>query len=71
MWMLTIHQNHEVDLRGEKIEIENTTSFEDENSSNLMDLVKYMSECNTPNKTWYTLKKLGEQPTTIIARGEK
>lgn len=69
MWKLTIHQNHEVDLNGEKIEIENTVSFEDENPNNLMDLVKYMSECKAPSKTWYTLEKIGEQPTTFINRG--
>ena len=66
MWKLTIHQNKEIDVSGNEIEVENTVSFEDENPNNLMDLVRYLNECQVPRKTWYTLEDI-----TIINRGER
>ena len=66
MWKLIIHQNKELDVNGSKIEVENTITFEDKNPNNLMDLVRYMNECQTPSKTWYTLEDM-----TIINRGAR
>ena len=66
MWKLTIHQNKEIDINGEQIEVENTISFEDENPNNLMDLVRYIGECKAQSKTWYTLEDM-----TIINRGNR
>ena len=66
MWKLIIHQNKELDVNGSKIEVENSITFEDMNPNNLMDLVRYMNECQTPSKTWYTLEDM-----TIINRGAR
>lgn len=66
MWRLTIHQNKNIEVNEEKIEVEQTVSYEDENPNNLMDLVRYMHECKITSKTWYTLEELDASVSTEI-----
>jgi hypothetical protein len=83
MWKLEIHQTKKITLPptqvGENIireekpfETEQIVEFFDENVNNLLDLVRYLNECDTPERTWYNLENLDKKdniPTTIYKQG--
>ena len=65
MWKLTIHQDKPINVEDKEITVEQEITFEDENPNNLLDIVRYLNECETQHKTWYTLKSEGQISTTI------
>ena len=71
MWRLTLKQEKELGNELGNIFSEQEVVFEDENQNNLLDLIRYLSECKVPRKTWFELKELKEDaiPTTIYNRG--
>lgn len=69
MWRLTLKQEKEcMDFTAEQEVV-----FEDENQNNLLDLVRYLSECKVPRKTWFEIKEVKEDaiPTTIHDRTQE
>lgn len=56
MWRLTIKQKGE---HGH-FELNNEVHFDDENQNNLLDLVRYLSECNIPKDTEFVLTEVKE-----------
>ena len=62
MWRLTLKQEKEcMDMT-----IEQEIVFEDENQNNLLDLVRYLSECKVPRKTWFEIAEIGKEGSITI-----
>jgi hypothetical protein len=56
MWKLKVEQT----IRKGTVTIDHFVEFVDENQNNLLDLVRYLSECNTPHPTKYSIEPCGE-----------
>lgn len=57
MWRLTVEQT----VSKGTVVIPNKIEFVDENQNNLLDLVRYLSECNTPFPTRYSIEPCKEE----------
>ena len=56
MWKLTLEQT----VPKGSANICNKIEFTDENQNNLLDLVRYLSECNSPYPTRYSVESYKE-----------
>ena len=57
MWRLTVEQT---ECKG-AVNVLNKIEFVDENQNNLLDLVRYLSECNTHHPTKYSIEPCKEE----------
>ena len=55
MWKLTVKQEKNLGESFGNIMAEQEIEFVDKNQNNLLDLVRYLSECNTPHPTKYSI----------------
>ena len=66
MWRLTIRQKRKKTLNDiENLKINIEVHFEDENQNNLLDLVRYLSECKVPTDTIFILSEVKDD----VSRG--